>query len=294
MRAWARMRVTCRARRLSRLAGGLVLLLSAGGAAAQQGGLGAAVELVDPKVLRVCADPNNLPFSNKAGEGFENRIADLLGQKLGKPVDYVFFPQVIGFYRNTLNAYRCDVVIGVAKGDDMVQTTSPYYHTTYALLFKPGHGLSSVRSLEDPKLRDKRLGVVARTPPATLMVADGLMTLATPYPLNVDTRVESPSLDMVHDILADRIDAGVLWGPIAGYYATAYAKKTGVQLATAPLLDEKGDHMDFRIAMGVRRSDEAWKLSLNRLIHDNRAEINAILDDYGVPLLDEQGKLLPR
>ena len=268
----------------------VALLALAPVARAQQGGLGAAGELVDPKVLRVCADPNNLPFSNRAGEGFENRIAQLLGEKIGKPVAYTFEPQVIGFYRTTLNAYRCDVVIGVVKGDDLVQTTAPYYRTTYALLFKPGRGLDDVRSLEDPRLHDKRIGVVARTPPATIMVADGLMAHAKPYPLTVDTRVESPARSMTDDILADRIDAGVLWGPLAGYYAKIYAKAAGTTLLTAPLLDEKGAPMDFRIAMGVRHSDEAWKLSLNRLLHDNRAEIDAILRDYGVPLLDAQGR----
>ncbi len=284
-------RVVALARTLS-----LAALLLAGAAVhswAQQQGLGAAIELVDPKVLRVCADPHNLPFSNEAGEGFENKIAELLGRKLGKPVAYTYYPQVIGFYRNTLDAYRCDVVIGVVKGDDIVQTTAPYYHTTYAMVFKPGHGLSGVRSLEDPVVQDKRIGVIARTPPATLMVADGLMARAKPYPLTVDTRVESPALSMVRDILADRIDMGVLWGPIAGYYAKVYAKETGATLVSAPLLDEKGARMDFRVAMGVRHSDEAWKLSLDRLIRDNRAEINGILEDYGVPLLDEAGKPLP-
>lgn len=271
----------------------LLLALPPPRAKAQQEAPGAALELVDPKVLRVCADPHNLPFSNEAGEGFENRIADLFARKLGKPVAYTYYPQIVGFYRNTLNAFRCDVIIGVVKGDDMVQTTGTYYHTTYALLFKPGRGLDDVRALEDPRLQDKRIGVIARTPPATLMVADGLMARAKPYPLTVDTRVESPALDMVQDILADRIDAGVLWGPIAGYYAKVYAKQAGTTLALAPLLGEKGAAMDYHIAMGVRHSDEAWKLALNRLIHDNRAEIDAILDEYGVPLLDEQGQPLP-
>jgi mxaJ protein len=261
---------------------------------AQQEGLGSSVELVDPNVLRVCADPHNLPFSNEAGEGFENRIAELLAGKLGRPVAYTYQPQVIGFYRVTLNAYRCDLVIGVAKGDDLVQTTAPYYRSTYALIFKPGHGLDGVTTLADKRLQDKRIGVVAGTPPSSLMVEDGLMERAKPYSLVVDTRAESPPLSMVQDILADRIDAGLLWGPIAGYYATEYAKKAGATLAISPLVGEKGAHMDFRIAMGVRHSDTAWRRSLDRLIHDNQAAIDAILEAYGVPLLDEQGQLLTR
>ncbi len=260
----------------------------AGAALAQAPGLGGAVELVDPTTLRVCADPANLPFSNQAGEGFENKIADLLGRRLNRPVTYAYFPQVIGFYRNTLNAYRCDVVIGVAQGLEMVQTTTPYYHTAYALVFKPGHGLDGVTSLEDKRLQDKRLGVVARTPPSLLMVEDGLMDRARPYPLTVDTRVEAPARSMIDDLLADRIDAAVLWGPIAGYYA----KHASQTLTVALLLEEPAAHMDFSISMGVRHSDQDWKRTLNRLIAENQQEINAILRDYGVPLLDADGKPL--
>ena len=201
---------------------------------------------------------------------------------------YTYFPQVIGFYRNTLNAFHCDVVMGVAQGDDIVQTTNPYYHTTYALVFKPGHGLDGVTTLEDPRLKDKRLGVVARTPPATLMVMDGLMDKAKPYPLTVDTRVEAPAKSMIDDLLADRIDAAVLWGPLAGYYA----KQPNANLSVAPLLKEHGVPMDFRISMGVRHSDQEWKRTLNKLIRENQDAINKILADYGVPLLDEQGKPL--
>ncbi len=265
-----------------------VLLLLAGPAAAQAPGLGAGVELVDPNTLRVCADPHDLPFSDQAGDGFENKIADLLGRKLHRPVSYTYFPQVIGFFRTTLNAFRCDVVMGVVQGLDMVQTTTPYYHTSYALVIRPGHGLDGVATLEDARLKDKRLGVVARTPPSTLMVRDGLMEHAKPYPLTVDTRVEAPAKTMIGDLLADRIDAAVLWGPIAGYYA----KQAGADLKVIPLLGESGEAMDFRISMGVRHSDQAWKRTLNRLIADNRDAINKILIDYGVPLLDDQGKPL--
>jgi quinoprotein dehydrogenase-associated probable ABC transporter substrate-binding protein len=272
------------------LAACVLLTLSVAAARGQQQAPNAAIELVDSKVLRVCADPHNLPFSNEAGEGFENQIAALLGRKLDRPVAYTYYPQVIGFYRNTLNAYRCDVVIGVALGDDLVKTTSPYYHTAYALIFKPGADLDDLRSLADPRLHDKRIGVIAGTPPATIMAENGLMARAKPYPLTVDTRVESPARNMVQDITTDRIDVGVLWGPIAGYQAKLQAEQTGQQLKTVLLIDEKGGHMDFRIAMGVRRSDEAWKHTLDQLIQDNRAEIDRILADYGVPLLDEQGK----
>jgi len=271
--------------RILGLATGCVLLLIQH-AAAQAPGLGASVELVDPHVFRVCADPHNLPFSDEQGDGLENKLAALFAKKLNEPVSYIYFPQVIGFVRNTLNALRCDVIMGTAVGDPMVQTTNPYYHTTYALVFKPNTGLDGVESLEDPRLKDKRIGIVAGTPPATILAADGLMGEAKPYPLTVDTRSTSSPQLMTDDVAAGHIDAGVLWGPMAGYYA----RHTNPPLTVVPLLKD-GRHMDFRIAMGVRRSDQDWKRTLNRLIAENQPEIDKILADYSVPLLDEQGHL---
>jgi quinoprotein dehydrogenase-associated probable ABC transporter substrate-binding protein len=264
----------------------IALMPAAGPAVAQAPGLGAAGELVDPHTFRVCADPNDLPFSNQAGEGFENKLAELFAKKLGEPVSYTYFPQVIGFVRNTLNALRCDVIMGVAVGGDLVQTTTPYYHTTYALVIRAGSGLDGVTTLEDQRLKDKHIGVVAGTPPATIMVRQGLMGMARPYALTVDTRVEAPARSMMDDIAAGRIDAGVLWGPLAGYYAT----RVNPHLTVIPLLGESG-RMDFRVAMGVRPMDQAWKRTLNRLIMQNQPDIDKLLAQYGVPLLDELGKL---
>jgi quinoprotein dehydrogenase-associated probable ABC transporter substrate-binding protein len=255
-------------------------------AAAQAPGLGESVELVDPKVFRVCADPRNLPLSDENGQGYENKLAELFAQKLNEPTSYTYYPQVIGFVRNTLSALRCDVIMGTAVGDSTVQTTNPYYRTTYALVFKPGNGLDGIESLEDPRLKDKHIGVVAGTPPASVLAADDLMANATPYPLTVDTRVTSSPKLMVDDVAAGRIDAGVLWGPMAGYFA----QRVTPHLIVVPLLKE-GGHMDFRIAMGVRRTDQDWKRKLNRLIAENQPEIDKILTEYGVPLLDEQGRL---
>jgi quinoprotein dehydrogenase-associated probable ABC transporter substrate-binding protein len=254
-------------------------------AMAQAPGLGESVELVDPKVFRVCADPHNLPFSDEQGEGFENKLAELFARKLNEPTSYTYFPQVIGFVRNTLNALRCDVIIGTAVGDSMVQTTNPYYRTAYALVFKDNNGLDGIESLEDPRLKDKRIGIVAGTPPATILTQNGLMAQAKPYPLTVDTRSTSSPQMMTDDLAAGRIDAGVLWGPMAGYYA----RRSTPHLTVVPLLKE-GGQMDFRIAMGVRRSDQDWKRKLNRLIAASQPEIDKILADYGVPLLDEQGQ----
>jgi quinoprotein dehydrogenase-associated probable ABC transporter substrate-binding protein len=261
-------------------------LIYASAARAQQGDA-ASLDLVDPNTLRVCADPSDLPYSDSAGQGFENRIAALLGRKLGRPVAYTYFPQVIGFVRNTLGAYRCDVVIGVVADDGVLQTTTPYYRTSYALVFPTAHGLDGVTSLADPRLRDKRIGVVARTPPASVMAAYGLLARARPYPLTVDTRVEQPARTMVADIVSGAIDAGVLWGPLAGYYARqAVAGPNGAKLVVVPLQTEQGVPMSFRIAMGVRHGDQAWRRTLNRLISQNQVEIDRILVSYGVPLLD--------
>lgn len=257
--------------------------LAQGGAATVDEGL----ELVDPKVLRVCADPNNLPYSNEKGEGFENKLAELFAAKLGKRLAYTFYPQATGFVRMTLGSHRCDVIMGYPQGDSLVLNTNPYYQTAYAIVAKADSPLRDVDTLADPRLKDKHLGIVAGTPPATYFVTDGLMANAKPYPLMVDTRVDSSPQAMTNDIESGAIDAGVLWGPIAGYYA-AHAHPP---MHTALLLkDSGGPRLAYRIAMGVRPSDQNWKRQLNQLIADNQTEIDKLLLDYGVPLLDRNGQ----
>jgi quinoprotein dehydrogenase-associated probable ABC transporter substrate-binding protein len=246
-----------------------------------------SIELVDPKVLRVCADPHNLPFSNEKGEGFENKLAELFAEKLQKKLDYMYFPQATGFVRMTLGAHRCDVIMGFPQGDDLVQGTNPYYRTAYALVAKPGSGLEDVATLEDERLKGKHIGIVAGTPPGTNMAVNGLMANAKPYQLMVDTRLDSSGEAMIADLVSGQIDAGILWGPMAGYYA----KKANPQLHVTPLVKEKtGPRLAFRIGMGVRGADQNWKRLLNRLIQENQPAINKILLDYGVPLLDENDR----
>jgi quinoprotein dehydrogenase-associated probable ABC transporter substrate-binding protein len=244
-----------------------------------------SVELVDPKTLRVCADPHNLPFSTEKGEGFENKLAELFAQKLGKGLAYAWYPQATGFVRNTLSAHRCDVIMGVPQGDDIVQVTNPYYRTAYALIFKKGADLEGVDRISDPRLKGKRIGVVAGTPPGNNMTLNGLMTNAKPYPLVVDTRVDSSAAAMMADLQKGEIDAGILWGPMAGYYA----RQATMPISVVPLTKEaSGPRLAYRIAMGVRFSDQDWKRQLNRLIQESQPEISRILLSYGVPLLDEQ------
>ncbi len=250
-----------------------------------QGGL----ELIDPKVLRVCSDPNNLPFSNDKSEGFENKIAELFAAKLGKTLAYTYYPGATGFVRMTLGSYRCDVVMGFPQGGELAQSTNPYYRTAYALVSKAASALAGVETLEDVRLKDKRLGVVAGTPPASYLVADGLITNSKPYPLVVDTRYDSSAQAMVNDINSGAIDAGVLWGPLAGYYAS---HATPPMKATLLLKEKGGPHLDYRIVMGVRPSDQNWKRQLNQLIGENQPAINKLLLDYGIPIVNESDQFI--
>jgi quinoprotein dehydrogenase-associated probable ABC transporter substrate-binding protein len=268
----------------------IIAMSVAGDARAQTSDSGdLSFELVDPKVLRVCADPRNLPFSNEKGEGFENKLAEFFAEKLQKKLDYVFFPQATGFVRMTLGAHRCDVIMGFPQGDDLVQGTNPYYRTSYALIAKQGSGLEDVDTLEDARLKGKHIGIIAGTPPATNMAMAGLMTNAKPYPLMIDTRLDNSAQAMIDDLAAGTIDVGVLWGPMAGFYA----KRAAQPLHVTPLVKETtGPKLVYRIGMGVRPADQNWKRQLNRLIQENQGEINKILLDFGVPLLDESDRPL--
>ena len=242
-------------------------------------------ELVDRDTLRVCADPHNLPFSNEAGEGFENRIAEMLAEDLGVELTYTWYPQSVGFVRNTLGARVCDVVMGIVTTSELMQNTNPYYRSSYALVQR-GDAEAKVASLTDPQLADLRIGAVARTPPIDVLAQQGLLKNLRPYQLMVDTRFDSPGRQMVEDVAAGEIEVGVLWGPIAGYWA----KQQSVPIEVVPITGEKvGARLDFRITMGLRRNEPEWKRVLNDFIAAHETEIQEILLDYGVPLLDEQG-----
>src|SRR5215469_13861329 len=253
------------------------LLLFGGGPAVAE-----TSDIVNRNELKVCADPNNLPFSNEKKEGFENKIAELLGARLDLKVDYVWFPQVIGFVRNTLQAHLCDLVIGTVAGDDTMQSTNPYYFTTHVMLYRSDREIG-FSGPEDPRFATLRLGVVAGTPPADLLVRYDLMAHAKPYALMVDTRFESPTHEMVQDIVNGTIDVGFLWGPIAGYYR----KHDAMPLTLVPLKSEpNAARMAYHIAMGVRANEPEWRRRINAAILKRQAEITVILRDYGVPLLD--------
>jgi quinoprotein dehydrogenase-associated probable ABC transporter substrate-binding protein len=263
-----------------------VLLTLMPGAALGQAGNDPAlsIELVDPKVFRVCADPHNMPFSNQAGEGFENKVAELFARKLDKSLAYTWFPQSVGFIRNTLNAHKCDIIMGFPQGGELAQSTNPYYRTAYAIVFKPGSGLDGIESLRDPRLKGKRIGVVAGTPPATYLAMQGLLGTVKGYHLVIDTRVDSSAEAMMKDLASGVIETGVLWGPMAGYYA-----KLAGDVKVVPLVrDTGGPRLAYRMTMGVRAADQEWKRQLNGMIREHQGEINRIMLSYGVPLLDER------
>ncbi len=264
----------------------MVLLLAALGGVDTAGAVeGHKADLVNRRVLRVCADPANMPFSDQKGEGFENKIADIVATSLGIPVEYTWFPQATGFIRRTLFAKACDVVIGYAQGDELVLNTNHYYRSTYAILYRKGSSVDGVDSLTDERLKGKRIGIIAGTPPGDIMARIGLMATAKPYPLTVDRRYESPAERMIEDIRSGAVDAGILWGPIAGYFA----QKGGEVLVVKPLVKESiGPRMAYRITMGVRQGDDVWKRQLNQVIAQNQGKIDKVLLDFGVPLLDEQ------
>lgn len=275
------------------LAAALFFVAAAGGLTAGASGVYAAEgntsDLVNRRVLRVCADPSNLPFSAKDVPGFENKIADIVADELGIEVEYTWFPQATGFIRRTLFAKRCDVVMGYAQGDEMVLNTNAYYRSAYALVFPKGKGLDGVDTLSDERLKGKTIGLVAGSPPASIINRAGLMGNVRPYQLVVDRRYDNPSQQMIDDLKSGAIDVGVLWGPIAGYYA----KKADADLVVQPLLKEgRNPRMTYRITMGVRQSDAQWKRELNEIIAKRQSDIDKALLDYGVPIIDEQDNIV--
>jgi quinoprotein dehydrogenase-associated probable ABC transporter substrate-binding protein len=246
-------------------------------------------DLVNKSSLRVCADPANSPMSNEKRQGFENRIADLIGKAFKIPVTYTWFPQATGFVRQTLNVKRCDLIIGFAQGHELVQNTNHYYRSIYVMFHKKGNGLDKVESLDDPALANKRIAVVAGTPPATIMAMNGLIGNAVPFPLTVDRRHEAPAEKMISQVASGEVPMGILWGPIAG----PLIKQMAPDLAVRPLNKEtKGPRMSYRITMGLRPNEPEWKHQLNEFIKNHQVEINKVLLDAGVPIVDEKDQLI--
>jgi quinoprotein dehydrogenase-associated probable ABC transporter substrate-binding protein len=256
----------------------------------------AGADAVPRTAFKVCQDPNNLPFANLKGEGIENRIAELFGQALGLPVAYYSVPQRFNFVRNTLRYklpgedYPCDILMAVPVGFDQVSATKPYYRSTYALVFAKGRGLDAVHSGEDflrlePALLARlRIGLYDRSPASAWLNKHHLVEQGVPYPIMSADPDQYPGQIIEKDLASGRLDAAIVWGPIAGYFAR---RVTAPALQVVPLQSEPGVRFDYPIAMGVRYGEPAWKQQIEGLIDAKRAEILAILQSYGVPLLDD-------
>lgn len=237
--------------------------------------------------LRVCADPNNLPFSDAKERGFENALAHLVADEMGRHVEYTWHAQRRGFVRETLRANACDVIMGIASASEMVLPTRPYYRSTYVFVTRQRGG-PRVASLDDPALRTLRIGVqlvgddFANTPPAHALARRGLVSQVVGYSVYGDYREEAPPSRIVRAVADGEVDVAVVWGPLAGYFA----RRQRVPLALAPVspqVDPPFLPFVFDISMGVRRTDAALRDTLDAILLRRRADVERILDQYGVP-----------
>jgi quinoprotein dehydrogenase-associated probable ABC transporter substrate-binding protein len=292
------MRWRTRAARLTGAA--LALLCLAGPGAAQQPGPDAGPG--QDKVLRVCEDPANLPFSNRAQAGFENKIAALFAQELGWKLEYTWFPQRIGFIRNTLRAreenadrFKCDLVAGVPAGYDLAATTHPYYRSTFALVYVKGKGLDGVHGLDDlmalkaEQRSSLRFGAFVASPLTEWLMQNKLMDQVDWYQHQTGDAEHSPAEIIARDLASGKIDVAFVWGPIGGYLAR---NTRSAPIVAIPIVSRPGMKLDLEIAMAVRQGDKAFRQRIDQLIDANRSKITAILEQYGVPLLDQQGRVV--
>ncbi|MCB1917018.1 MAG: quinoprotein dehydrogenase-associated putative ABC transporter substrate-binding protein [Rhodocyclaceae bacterium] len=275
------------------LSGLAAALLAVGSSAAT------AADAMPNKNLRVCKDPNNMPFANRQGEGFEDRIAELFARKLGVELEYFTFPQRLGFIRNTLRYkipgqdYPCDIVMGVPAGWGQVASTKPYYRSTYVMVFAPGRSdLDAVRTeaeflaLPPDRLAALKIGIFDRSPGSAWVARHGLVDSGVPYKTMNPNPDEYPGQIVERDLASGKIDVAVVWGPVGAWFAK---RVSDPPLRVVPLESEIGVQFEYSMAMGVRRGEAAWKAEVERLIDENRDAIAAILDDYGVPQLSLEG-----
>jgi mxaJ protein len=243
----------------------------------------------EAKALRVCADPNNLPFSNQRGEGFENRLAKIMARELGRKLEYTWWAQRRGFFRNTLNAGRCDLVMGVPSGFEMVLTTRPYYRSSYALVYRKNTDYAP-RSLDDPQLRTLKIGLhfigddYSNPPPAEALARRGIIRNVVGYSIYGDYREPNPPARLIEAVARGDVDVAIAWGPLAGYFA----KRQPVTLAVVPLpapSEAQALPFEFSIAIGVRKDDEPLRAALDQALVRKRGPIDRLLKQYGVPLV---------
>jgi mxaJ protein len=245
-----------------------------------------------PDSLRVCADPNNLPFSNRAGEGFENKLAEMVAQNIGKVVVYTWWAQRRGFIRHTLKAGDCDLLMGVPAQYNVVETTRPYYRSTYAFVSQTARHLQ-LHAIDDPQLRNLAIGVHLigddgnNTPPAHALGQQGIIDNVRGFMIYGDYREPDPPARLIEAVENGEIDVAAAWGPLAGYAA----QKSKIPLTVTPIVaDERfaPQQFQFSVAMGVRKGDHALRDQMNHFIAQHGAEITALLQTYGVPLVEPQ------
>ncbi|CAB3748922.1 substrate-binding domain-containing protein [Paraburkholderia humisilvae] len=245
-------------------------------------------------VLRVCADPNNLPLSNDKGEGYENKIAAAMASDFGYKVEYTYFPQRMGFIRHTLREkepnterFKCDLVIGVPHGYDMTSTTRSYLHSTYAMVFVKKPEFANINTPNDllklppDQLKKLRLGIFAQTPAVDWLLANNLIDQAVSYQAQSGDPQAFPGEMIQHDLRQGNVDVVFVWGPIAGYFA----KLAGNQVKLVPFPPQQGIRFDYEIAMGTRYGEKAWHDKVDQWIATHQDKINTILTSYDVPLL---------
>jgi mxaJ protein len=262
--------------------------------------LAAAIVLADAaaaRELRVCADPNNLPFSNERLEGFENRIVAIVADELGATPTYTWWAQRRGFVRSTLNAGVCDLVPGTARGVDMLRTTAPYYGSTYVFVTRADG--PAVASLDDPLLRELRIGVQligddgANTPPGHALARRDIVRNVRGYSLYGDYREPNPPARIVDAVARGEIDVALVWGPLAGYFAP----RQPVALRIAPVQPQDDGArlpMRFEVSMGVRKQDRELAAEIDAALQRRRPEIDAVLESYRVPRVPLSEKEPPR
>jgi mxaJ protein len=246
----------------------------------------------EASAFRVCADPNNLPFSNAENAGFENKLAELFAAELKEPVAYAWHAQRRGFIRETLKAHECDVVMGLPAHYELVETTQPYYRSSYVFVSRTERHLG-IASIKDPRLRALKIGVQLigddgfNTPPPHALAAQGIVDNLMGYTVYGDYRKANPTAAIVTAVERGDVDIAAVWGPLAGYFA----KQSPVPLTVTPISETQSFAplvFEYDIAMGVRKGDDALRDKLNALIAQNRSEIAALLQSYGVPMVASQ------
>ena len=244
--------------------------------------------------LRVCADPNNLPFSNEKLEGFENKIVDLIAAELRATVKYTWLRQRRGFLRRGLNAKGCDLVSGYPNASEMILATQPYYRSTYVFVYRKSEKLR-LRSFDHPSLHQLKIGLHAigedgfNPPPAHALARRGIVKNVFGFTMWDTDAIENPQGQIIDAVANGDIDVAIVWGPLGGYFAKRQ-KETLEVVPVSPSIEPNGMPFVFEIAMGVRSDDRALKAELDDILSRKRRDIQRILDQYGVPRVEEESR----